>query len=158
MEKRIVVISNGGKEEGSPVAESLKASGLKFETIRVGRGEPLPKTLEDISALLILGGPITINSITQNQFPLQPRWSRGDDVSYVTQFCVVRYEQDTAPFSEGAFQRLDSTGSEASIEGEASRAKTTAYRRCGTPREQAWMEGATRAPFIGPAVVRTSFV
>jgi hypothetical protein len=32
------------------------------------------------------------------------------------------------------------------IEGEAPTDKTTDYRGCGTPREQAWTEGATRAP------------
>ncbi len=68
MEKKIVVINNGRKGEGSPVAESLAASGLTFETIHLDRGEPLPKALEDVSALLILGGPITV------------------------------YDQDTAPF------------------------------------------------------------
>jgi hypothetical protein len=38
MDKRIVAISNGEKEEIGSVTESLKAGGLNFETIRLTRG------------------------------------------------------------------------------------------------------------------------
>jgi hypothetical protein len=33
--------------------------------------------------------------------------------------------------------------------------RTKTYRGCGTPREQAWMEGATRAPLIDPGSAAT---
>jgi GMP synthase-like glutamine amidotransferase len=60
MDKRIVVLNNGAEEEASSVTESLRSSGLNIETIQLTKGEPLPKAFENVSGLLILGGPITI--------------------------------------------------------------------------------------------------
>jgi hypothetical protein len=42
--------------------------------------------------------------------------------------------------------RADHRMSVANIEGESLPERTRTYRGCGTPREQAWIEGATRAP------------
>ncbi len=60
MQKKVVVINNGKPQEMGTIAQSLKDAGLNFETIELSKGEPLPKSLEDLSALLILGGPITV--------------------------------------------------------------------------------------------------
>jgi GMP synthase-like glutamine amidotransferase len=68
MQKKFVVINNGGKEDMASIAQSLQASGVQMETIELSKGEPLPVSLENLGGLLILGGPITI------------------------------YDQDTAPF------------------------------------------------------------
>ncbi len=59
MQKKMVLISNGGEGDAA-VIESLRASGLSFETIKLTKGEPLPQFLENMSGLAILGGPITI--------------------------------------------------------------------------------------------------
>lgn len=68
MQKKVVLINNSGEKDVRALTESLKASGFAFETIELSKGEPLPRSLEDLSGLLILGGPITV------------------------------YDQDTAPF------------------------------------------------------------
>jgi hypothetical protein len=60
MQKKLIVIDNGAKDETFPLVEFLKSGGFEFETIHLSKGEPLCKPLEDLSGLLIVGGPITI--------------------------------------------------------------------------------------------------
>jgi hypothetical protein len=61
MERKIVVIKNPG--QASPVGfieEAFKANGWDLETIELSKGEPLPRSLEDVAGLLILNGPMNV--------------------------------------------------------------------------------------------------
>ncbi len=61
MEKKIVVIKNPG--QAAPAAfieEAFNANGWDLETIELSKGGPLPKSLEDVAGLLILGGPMNV--------------------------------------------------------------------------------------------------
>ncbi len=61
MEKKMVVIKSPGQAGPSgPIEEAFRTSGWKLETIEVSKGEPLPRSLEDVAGLLILNGPMNI--------------------------------------------------------------------------------------------------
>ena len=61
MEKKIVVITNPGHTTPAGfIEEAFKANGWDFETIQLSKGEPLPRSVEDVEGLLILGGPMNV--------------------------------------------------------------------------------------------------
>jgi GMP synthase-like glutamine amidotransferase len=67
MQNKVVLIRNSEQEDNG-IIESLKASGVVFETIQLSKGEPLPAALENLSGLLILGGPITVYDADTSPF------------------------------------------------------------------------------------------
>lgn|GEM_PF-610761 len=62
MDRRLVVIKQGHVgQEGKKLIESLsRIHGWQIETIELSKDEPLPKSLDDIKGLIILGGPINV--------------------------------------------------------------------------------------------------
>jgi hypothetical protein len=60
MEKTIVVIRNHGHKGEEGVEEALRASGWTTETIEVSQGEPLPRCLENVGGVLILGDALNV--------------------------------------------------------------------------------------------------
>jgi GMP synthase-like glutamine amidotransferase len=68
MNKRIVVIDRGVGEAAETVVDLLRGKGWSPETIQLSKGEPLPKSLDDIFGLVILGG--NMNVYEQQAYPL----------------------------------------------------------------------------------------
>ena len=61
IEKKVVVIKNPGQTAPAGfIEEAFKANGWNLETIESSKEEPLPRSLEDVAGLLILGGPIHV--------------------------------------------------------------------------------------------------
>ncbi len=61
MDKKIVVIKNPGQANSEGfIEDAFKANGWDLETITLSKGEPLPKSLENVAGLLILGGPLNV--------------------------------------------------------------------------------------------------
>jgi len=60
MKKRLVVIKNGNHECTDQLAGVLNANGWLCETIELSKGEPLPKSLQQIDGLLIMGNSIDV--------------------------------------------------------------------------------------------------
>ncbi|HNQ84817.1 MAG TPA: hypothetical protein PLP82_06960 [Deltaproteobacteria bacterium] len=69
MKKRLVVVKNGTHECTDQLANVLNANGWQCETIELTQGEPLPKSLQQIDGLLILGS--SINVFEQAMNPMQ---------------------------------------------------------------------------------------
>jgi hypothetical protein len=69
MTKRLVVIKQGNHAVADDLAQVLNANGWNCETIELSRGEPLPRSLEYIDGLLILGEPLNVYEQTVN--PMQ---------------------------------------------------------------------------------------
>ncbi len=67
MKKEMVVLRSKGCEGVGCIEEELRSNGWKVETIELGRGEPLPRSLENIGGLLILGD--NMNVFDQNAYP-----------------------------------------------------------------------------------------
>jgi len=68
MEKRLVVIKQGKQEGIEFTKDMIKVDGWKLETIELSKGEPLPRSLENIDGLLILGD--AMNVFEQSSSPL----------------------------------------------------------------------------------------
>jgi hypothetical protein len=66
MKKRLVVIKQGNHTFCDGLAEVLNANGWTCETIELSKGEPLPKSLEYIDGLLIMGDPMSVYKQTVN--------------------------------------------------------------------------------------------
>jgi GMP synthase-like glutamine amidotransferase len=46
---------------GGRIVEILRQRGLPFEIVSIGRGDPVPSALDDVSALVFLGGTMSVN-------------------------------------------------------------------------------------------------
>lgn len=69
MKKRLVVVKNGKHECTDQLADVLNANGWQCETIELSKGEPLPKSLQQIDGLLIIGNSIDVFERAMN--PMQ---------------------------------------------------------------------------------------
>ncbi|MBA4418766.1 MAG: hypothetical protein C0392_12790 [Syntrophus sp. (in: bacteria)] len=69
MKKEMVIIRSdkGTCEDTGAIEEILKKSGWDVETIGLSKGEPLPRGLENVGGLLILGD--NMNVYDQNAYP-----------------------------------------------------------------------------------------
>lgn len=69
MKKRLVVVKRGNHECTDQLADVLNANGWQCETIELSKGEPLPKSLQQIDGLLIMGDSIDVFDRAMN--PMQ---------------------------------------------------------------------------------------
>ncbi|HPC47787.1 MAG TPA: hypothetical protein PLW83_07060 [Deltaproteobacteria bacterium] len=60
MTKRLVVVKNRGAAAPEGLARALSACGWECETIELAKGEPLPRSLQEVDGLLILGDSIDV--------------------------------------------------------------------------------------------------
>jgi hypothetical protein len=60
MQKELVVIKQSGCEETGCIEESLRGDGWHVNTIELSKDEPLPRSLENIDGLLILGRSVNV--------------------------------------------------------------------------------------------------
>ncbi len=60
MQKRMVIVKHGKHEGSDELAHVLKTKGWLLETIELADGEPLPRGLDQVDGLLILGSPINV--------------------------------------------------------------------------------------------------
>jgi len=68
MEKNIVIIKTDGYKDTADIEQSLKVGGWTINTIELAEGEPLPRHIEDVGGILILGG--NMNVYEQSTDPL----------------------------------------------------------------------------------------
>jgi GMP synthase-like glutamine amidotransferase len=60
MEGKIVVIKHVEKEGPGLIESIFKGDGLELETIELSAGEELPESLENVAAVIMLGGPMNV--------------------------------------------------------------------------------------------------
>lgn len=69
MDKKLVVIRQGNQDGNGLIREMVQTDGWKLETIDLSKGEPLPRSLENIDGLLILSD--AMNVFEQGSSPLK---------------------------------------------------------------------------------------
>jgi len=69
MQKKMVIVKHGKQDSTDELAKVLKTNGWILETIELSEGEPLPKSLNHVDGLLIVGSPI--NVYEQYSSPMQ---------------------------------------------------------------------------------------
>lgn len=69
MEKKMVIIKTNGYKDSAEIEQSLKIGGWRVNTIELSCGEPLPRSLEDVGGIIILGSHM--NVYEQSTDPLQ---------------------------------------------------------------------------------------
>jgi GMP synthase (glutamine-hydrolysing) len=60
MEKRIIIIQHKDNEGPGLIADSLMDAKWPLETVSLGKGDRLPQALDDIAAVICLGGPMNV--------------------------------------------------------------------------------------------------
>ena len=59
--KPIRVFSHVACEHPGYLCEHLDKRGICYEKIYIGRGEPIPKQIDDVSGLVFMGAPVSVN-------------------------------------------------------------------------------------------------
>ena len=60
MSRKIYVLKNSSVESHASLEEVLRKNGWDCEAYELSDGEPLPQSIENMSGLLIVGGPMNI--------------------------------------------------------------------------------------------------
>jgi hypothetical protein len=68
MKKKLVFLQRGKTGDTRGLEEALRGQGFDLETIVLSEGEPLPKSLENIDGLLVMGSDL--NVYEQSSAPL----------------------------------------------------------------------------------------
>src|SRR6185295_17758388 len=66
---RALVLQHVPHESAGALEPALAAAGFTIETRRLDLGEPIPSTIDDLAALVVMGGPMGVGDIGDPRYP-----------------------------------------------------------------------------------------